>query len=86
MDVREHELQLPVEQGGGEGKCLYIDTEGTFRSERLLPVADRYKMSKEDVLENVAYARAYNTDQQTQLLFQAAAMMSENRWINFLST
>lgn len=22
--------QLPIEMGGGEGKCLYIDTEGTF--------------------------------------------------------
>ena len=26
--------QLPVDNGGGEGKCLYIDTEGTFRPER----------------------------------------------------
>jgi len=33
--------QLPAEQGGGEGKCLYIDTEGTFRPERLLAVAQR---------------------------------------------
>lgn len=31
--------QLPVSQGGGEGKCLYIDTEGTFRPERLLAVS-----------------------------------------------
>lgn len=30
--------QLPISQGGGEGKCLYIDTEGTFRPERLLSV------------------------------------------------
>ena len=28
--------QLPVDMGGGEGKCLYVDTEGTFRPERLL--------------------------------------------------
>ena len=33
--------QLPVDMGGGEGKCLYIDTEGTFRPERLLAVAER---------------------------------------------
>lgn len=32
--------QLPISQGGGEGKCLYIDTEGTFRPERLLAVSD----------------------------------------------
>lgn len=68
--------------GGGEGKCLYIDTEGTFRPERLLAVAERYGLSGPDVLENVAYARAYNVDHQTQLLVQASAMMSESRYCN----
>merc|ERR1719321_1416603 len=29
--------QLPVERGGAESKALYIDTEGTFRPERLPP-------------------------------------------------
>ena len=72
--------QLPIDMGGGEGKCLYIDTEGTFRPERMLAVADRYKMSGTDVLENIAYARAYNTDHQFQLLVQASAMMSESRY------
>lgn len=72
--------QLPVSQNGGEGKCLYIDTEGTFRPERLLAVADRYKMVGSDVLDNVAYARAYNSDHQMQLLVQASAMMAESRY------
>jgi DNA repair protein RAD51 len=58
---------------------LYIDSEGTFRPERLLAVAERYGLSGPDVLDNVAYARAYNTDHQSQLLLQAAAMMSESR-------
>ena len=30
--------QLPVQNGGGAGKCIYIDTEGTFRPERLIPL------------------------------------------------
>ena len=34
-------VQLPIDQGGGEGKAMYIDTEGTFRPERLLAVAER---------------------------------------------
>lgn len=72
--------QLPVENGGGEGRCLYIDTEGTFRSERLIAVAERYKMNVQDVLDNVAHARAYNTDHQTKLLIHAAAIMSESRY------
>ena len=72
-------LQLPIDNNGGEGKCLYVDTEGTFRPERLLAVAERYGLCGSDVLDNVAYARAYNTDHQTQLLLQASAMMSEAR-------
>lgn len=72
--------QLPIDQGGGEGKCLYIDTEGTFRPERLLAVAQRYGLSGQDVLDNVAYARAYNSDHQMSLLIQASAMMSESRY------
>ena len=36
-------------------------------------------MNGQDVLDNVAYARAYNSDHQNQLLTQAAAMMSECR-------
>lgn len=34
------------------------------------------------MLDNVAYARAYNTDHQGQLLLQASAMMAESRYCN----
>ena len=68
--------------GGGEGKCLYIDTEGTFRPERILAIAEKYGLSGDftTVMDNITYARAYNCDHQTQLLIQAAAMMSESRY------
>ncbi|GAA96837.1 hypothetical protein E5Q_03510 [Mixia osmundae IAM 14324] len=72
--------QLPIDMGGGEGKCLYIDTEGTFRPVRLLAIAERYGMNGEEVLDNVAYARAYNADHQQSLLVEASAMMAESRF------
>jgi len=72
--------QLPLDSNGGEGKALYIDTEGTFRPERLLAIAERYGLNGDDVLDNIAYARAYNSDHQSQLLMQASAMMSESRF------
>lgn len=72
--------QLPVDRGGGEGKCLYIDTEGTFRPNRLLEIARHYKLDESTVLGNVAVAKCYNTDHQTNLLHEAAAMMSEHRY------
>merc|ERR1711977_158276 len=46
--------QLPVVGGGGEGKCLYIDTEGTFRPQRLVDIALRFGLNPEDCLDNVA--------------------------------
>lgn len=74
-------FQLPIDSGGGEGKCLFIDTEGTFRPERLVCIAERFKMSTSEVLDNVVYARAYNTDHQTNLLIHAAAIMTESRFV-----
>jgi DNA repair protein RAD51 len=32
---------MPVTLGGGEGKAMYIDTEGTFRPQRLNAIAER---------------------------------------------
>jgi DNA repair protein RAD51 len=42
--------------------AMYIDTEGTFRPERLVPIAQRYGLDEQKVLDNVAFARAHNVD------------------------
>lgn len=73
--------QLPLAQGGGEGKAMYIDTEGCFRPNRLVAIAERYGVSADQVLENVVFARAHNSEQQMELLKQAAALMSEDRFV-----
>jgi len=72
--------QLPVDQGGGEGKAMYIDTEGSFRPERLVKIAERFGLQGDQVLDNVACARAHNSEQQMDLLKMASAMMSEDRY------
>jgi DNA repair protein RAD51 len=69
-----------VDRGGGEGKALFIDTEGTFRPQRLVAIAERYGLDGASVLDNVAFARAYNSEHQMQLLVQASAMMAESRY------
>jgi RecA/RadA recombinase len=48
--------QLPKSQGGGQGKALYIDTEHTFRPERIKSIASRYKLDPEEVLNNIMVA------------------------------
>jgi DNA repair protein RAD51 len=72
--------QLPTENGGGDGKAMYIDTEGTFRPERLKDIASRFSLDPSEVLENVSYARAKSTDHQMQLLIEASALMSETKY------
>mmetsp|Transcript_70759 Transcript_70759/g.207268 ORF Transcript_70759/g.207268 Transcript_70759/m.207268 type:complete len:371 (-) Transcript_70759:76-1188(-) len=72
--------QLPIESGGCESKALYIDTEGTFRPERLVSIAERYGLNEEDVLENVTYARAYNAEHQEKLLSEVGGVFCESRY------
>lgn len=63
-----HELavtvQLPVEQGGLDAECVYIDTENTFRPERIEQIADRFDLDHEEVLQKIHVARAFNSSHQ----------------------
>ena len=72
--------QRVMNEGGAEGKAMYIDTEGTFRAQKLVAIAERFGMDPEGVLENVVTARAHNSEQQMELLADAAALMSETRF------
>eukprot|EP00477_Mikrocytos_mackini_P000484 GAHX01000515.1.p1 GENE.GAHX01000515.1~~GAHX01000515.1.p1 ORF type:complete len:347 (+),score=65.03 GAHX01000515.1:54-1094(+) len=72
--------QLPRESGGGNGKAMFIDTEGTFRPSRLQSIAEKYGLDPEAVLENVTYARAYTSDHQLELLKHAGALMMESKY------
>lgn len=60
--------QLPKEMGGADGKVAYIDTEGTFRPERISQIAERFGVDPESAQENIAYARALNSEHQLELL------------------
>ncbi|RCV36475.1 hypothetical protein SETIT_7G322200v2 [Setaria italica] len=69
--------QLPIHMHGGNGKVAYIDTEGTFRPERIVPIAERFGMDANAVLDNIIYARAYTYEHQYNLLLGLAAKMAE---------
>ncbi|CAM0146066.1 unnamed protein product [Urochloa decumbens] len=69
--------QLPIHMHGGNGKVAYIDTEGTFRPERIVPIAERFGMDANAVLDNIIYARAYTYEHQHNLLLGLAAKMAE---------
>ncbi|KAH0543016.1 hypothetical protein FGG08_002624 [Glutinoglossum americanum] len=93
------------EMGGAEGKVAYIDTEGTFRPERIIQIAERfggmnYLMSQkppirfefimkklthntvdpEQAQENIAYARALNSEHQLELLNALSMQFASNEY------
>jgi DNA repair protein RadA len=70
-------VQLPKDQGGLEGGCLYIDSENSFRPERVTQVANRFGLDVEKTLKNIYVARAYNADHQMLLAEKAGDMIKE---------
>lgn len=60
-------VQLPRDKGGVEGVCVYIDTEGTFRPERIKQIAATAGIDPQTALKGIKVARAFNSDHQ-QLL------------------
>jgi DNA repair protein RadA len=71
-------VQKPKEQGGLAGGVLYIDTENTFRPERIVSIAKANDMDPEKVLDNIIVARAYNSSHQTLILEEAGSVIKEN--------
>ncbi|MFQ6123345.1 MAG: DNA repair and recombination protein RadA [Candidatus Heimdallarchaeota archaeon] len=66
-------VQLPREQGGLDGAALWIDTENTFRTERLKSMADKVKLDRQEVLDSILVVDAYNSDHQMLLAEQGPA-------------
>ncbi|KAL8271335.1 hypothetical protein Esti_004774 [Eimeria stiedai] len=61
-------------------QVCYIDTEATFRPEKICLIAERFGLDGAGVLDNIMYARAYTTEHMHQLLTVAAAKMSEEKF------
>ena len=60
-------VQLPKEKGGADGMAVYIDTENTFRPERIVQIAEGLGLDTKKALANIKIARAHNSDHQTLL-------------------
>lgn len=60
--------QLPGANDYTGGKVIFIDTENTFRPNRLRDIADRYNLDHDAVLSNVLYVRAYTSEHQLEIL------------------
>jgi DNA repair protein RadA len=71
-------VQKPKEEGGLGGGVLYIDTENTFRPERIVDIAKAKGLDQEKVLDNIIVARAYNSAHQTLILEEAGQIIEQH--------
>ncbi len=69
--------QQPRGKGGMEGSVLFLDTEGTFRPERVKSIAEAVGMDPEKALENIIVVRVTSTEQQMLTAERAAKLITE---------
>ena len=69
--------QLPVEQGGLGGEVAIIDTENTFRPERIISMAKALELDPDEVLTKIHVGRAYNSHQQMLMVKKVKEIAKE---------
>jgi DNA repair protein RadA len=75
-------VQLPEEYGGLHGSCIYIDTENTFRPERITQMVKGLNLDTnlpdiDDFLVNIHVAKGYTSDHQMLLVDSARELAAE---------
>jgi DNA repair protein RadA len=70
-------VQLPTDLGGLNKQAFFIDTENTFRPERIVQMAEALDLDPDNVLENIHVARAYNSSHQMLLVEKVKELSKE---------
>jgi DNA repair protein RadA len=77
------DVQTLAAQGGLSGEVVYIDTESTFRPERIVDMAKGIGIDPEEALRRIHVARAFNSNHQ-MLLVQKAQELAREKPIRLL--
>lgn len=70
-------VQLPAEEGGLSGSVIVIDTENTFRPERIIQMAEAKGLDPNETLKNIYVAQAYNSNHQMLLVDNAKELANK---------
>ena len=70
-------VQLPTDLGGLNKQAFFIDTENTFRPERIQQMAEALDLDPDNVLQNIHVARAYNSSHQMLLVEKVKELSKE---------
>lgn len=63
-DVHHSDVVYHLTPRSLASQVAFIDTENTFRPERIVPIAQRFGLDSDAVLNNIAVARAYTHESQ----------------------
>ncbi|MCG3225625.1 MAG: DNA repair and recombination protein RadA [Candidatus Heimdallarchaeota archaeon] len=68
---------MEKKNGGLDSGVIFIDTEGTFRPERIVQICNRFGANPDDVLSRIHVGRAYNSDHQMVLVLESPRLIKE---------
>lgn len=72
-------VQLPKEKGGLNGTAVIIDTESTFRAERVKQIAQAANQDPIKILRNIRVVRAFNSDHQMLLAEKVEELITKEK-------
>jgi DNA repair protein RadA len=71
-------VNLDKQRGGLSAGALYIDTENTFRPERIVSIAHARDLDADRTLDNILVAKAYNSAHQELIIEQTGPVIDTN--------
>lgn len=79
-----HQLCVNVMVEDPDAVAVYIDTENTFRPERIIQMAKAKNLDPDEVLKNIKVARAYNSDHQMLLAEKVNDLISQGNKVRLV--
>jgi DNA repair protein RadA len=71
-------VQQKITDGGLEGGVIYVDTENTFRPERIVSISKARNIDHVSVLENILVAKAFNSAHQELIILEIGKIIENN--------
>ncbi len=74
-----HILAVSIQKEWPGCYAVYIDTENTFRPERIIELAEGFGLDPQETLRHIKVAKAYNSDHQMLLAEKAEELIKEEK-------
>ncbi|MEE9283185.1 MAG: DNA repair and recombination protein RadA [Nitrososphaerales archaeon] len=70
-------VQAPPDEGGLDGGAIYVDTENTFRPERIYDIARARDKDADEILSRITVAKAYNSAHQELIMGEVGSVLDK---------